>query len=118
MQPQKIIAVGFPVMIRAPSMRAGARAKRIEYDFITRRVELSGNENATLFSDQFFVEAPRLEYELLEGGRLGRLQAAGPGLARGSMGKEKRPFQASWRGNVSLLPQGKNKVLSLLVRPI
>ncbi len=114
MEPRKIIAVGFPVMIRAPSMRAGARAKRIEYDFLTRRVELSGSENATLFSEQFFVEAPRLEYELLEGGRLGRLQAAGPGLARGQMGKEKRPFQANWAGTVSLLPQGKNKVLSLM----
>jgi len=114
MQPKKIIAVGFPVMIRATSMQAGARAKRIEYDFITRRVELNGEENATLFRDQFFVEAPRLEYELLEGGRLGRLQAAGPGQARGQMGKDKRPFDATWNGNVSLLPQGKNKVLSVV----
>ncbi len=114
MQPSRIIAVGFPVMIRAPSLRAGARAKRIEYDFRTRRVQLSGSDNATLFSDEFFVEAPRLEYELLEGGRLGRLQAAGPGLARGHLGDKRRPFQATWAGTVSLLPQGPNKVLSLI----
>ncbi len=114
MQPKKIIAVGFPVMIRAPSVGAGARAKRMEYDFITRRVELSGDEKTTLFSEQYYVEAPRLEYELLQGGRLGRLQAAGPGLVRGRVGKERRPFEATWAGSVSLLPQGQNKVLSLV----
>jgi hypothetical protein len=114
MEPKKIIAVGFPVMVRVPSIGAGARAKRIEYDFVTRRVELSGDEKTTLFSEQYYVEAPRLEYELLEGGRLGRLQAAGPGLARGQMGKKKRPFEVTWAHSVSLLPQGQNKVLSLV----
>lgn len=113
MRPSRIVAVGFPAIIRAPSMNAGARGGRFEYDFETRRVALHDERQTVLFNDAYEVRAPHVQYELREDGGLGRMRAAGPGQIVGRLGREQRSFDAQWQGEVTLLPQDSAHVLSV-----
>lgn len=113
LEPSRIVALGFPAMLRVPSMRAGARAGRFEYDFRSRRVSLHDPHQTVLHNDLYEVRAADVEYELNPSGGLGRLRASGPGQLVGQLGTAGRPFQAQWRGEVTLMPQQDHHVLSV-----
>ena len=110
----KIVALGLPVTLRADSMDAFARGEQLEYDFQTRRIWIQDRNQVLLRNERFEVRSPELEYELAEAGRIGRLWAAGPGRATGTVGKQQRPFLASWQKEVRLQPFRGAKVLSLI----
>jgi hypothetical protein len=113
LEPSRIVALGFPAMLRVPSMQAGARAGRFEYDFLNRRVILHDPHQTILHNDLYEVRAPDIEYELNPSGGLGRLRASGPGQMVGRIGESGRALEAHWRGEVTLLPQDDHHVLSV-----
>src|SRR5690606_28867314 len=78
----RIVAVGHPVVLRAPSMGATARGERLEYHMVAQRIVLEDRGRVTLIDERFDIEARQLEYELAPNGGLGRLWAAGPGRLR------------------------------------
>lgn len=78
----RVVAVGHPVVLRAPSMGATARGERLEYHMLAQRIVLEDRERVTLIDERFDIEARQLEYELAPNGGLGRLWAAGPGRLR------------------------------------
>ncbi|HTN75309.1 MAG TPA: hypothetical protein VL096_08685 [Pirellulaceae bacterium] len=138
---ERVVAVGHPVVLRAPSMAATARGQRLEYHFPTRRILLDDNDRVMLMDDRFDIEAKQLEYQLAESGGLGRLWAAGPGRLRvrkteatkgrtSTVGLRIRPpiapiasrtdnaaplmFEAQWQKQLLLQPQNQQHVVSLI----
>ncbi|MFV1967648.1 MAG: hypothetical protein ACC628_19640 [Pirellulaceae bacterium] len=111
LQLRRMVAVGFPVIVRVPSRAAEARAGRLEYDFIERRIWLEEKKKVELRDGRYRVEAKELEYAMGEDGRLGRLWARGPGHLWGE--KDGRDFEATWSKEIRLRPHGENQVLSL-----
>jgi lipopolysaccharide export system protein LptA len=78
----RMIAVGHPVVLRAPSMGATARGERLEYHFQAQRIVLEDQDHVVLVDERFDIEARQLEYQLAPGGGIGLLWAAGPGKLR------------------------------------
>lgn len=78
----RMIAVGHPVVLRAPSMGATARGERLEYHFQSQRIVLEDQDHVVLLDERFDIEARQLEYQLAPGGGIGQLWAAGPGKLR------------------------------------
>lgn len=80
---QKIVALGQPVILRAPASDASGRGDRLEYDFQKQEVMLASARQATFEQGSHRIVARSLRYGLAHGG-LGTLRAAGPGeLAAG-----------------------------------
>jgi lipopolysaccharide export system protein LptA len=82
MEVERVVAVGHPVVLRAPSMGATARGERLEYHLDTRRIVLEDRDRVMLLDERFDIEARQLQYEMAENGGLGKLWAAGPGRLR------------------------------------
>ncbi len=125
---RRIVAVGQPVELRAPSLGAYVQADRMEYDFPTRRLRLENRRflppvdgahepgkpyGAVLQHQGRYLEAPRLQYEFGLAGRLGRFWAAGPGVFRGPLPnmREHLPelpegalLEIAWQGQILLRP--------------
>jgi hypothetical protein len=121
---RKVVAVGRPLVLRAPSVGAFVKADRMEYDLEARRLRLEnqqplslspreGASGAILEHQGRHFEAPRLQYELGPPHRLGRLWAAGPGFFRGPVAQSSRHFpelpegaifEFSWRREIHLRP--------------
>lgn len=136
----RVVAVGHPVVLRAPSVGATARGQRLEYHFATRRIVLEDRDRVVLVDERFDIEARQLEYELAENGGLGRLWAAGPGRLRARKVEPKptktsgpprmrapiapiasRPdprapttLEATWGRELRLYPHEQQQVVSLL----
>jgi hypothetical protein len=113
-KPQKIVALGLPVMLRVDSMGALARGEQLEYDFATRRIWIQDREGVLLRDERLEVTSTEIEYELGDEGRLGRMWAAGPGRATGTLGKQQRRFETTWKTSVRLQSFRGAKVLSLV----
>ncbi len=125
---RRIVAVGQPVELRAPSMGAYVRADRMEYDFSTRRLRLENrrflppvddehapakSHGAILQHQGRHFEAPRLQYEFGPERRLGKFWASGPGVFRGPLPNisEHLPelpqdavLEIAWQGEIRLRP--------------
>jgi hypothetical protein len=104
---QRIIALGLPVTLRAPSSQTTARCQQLEYNFLTRTIALSDSEQSEFTHRQHQVQAPKLEYTLREDPRrLGMLRASGPGVYQGVVsGKTNQVIHANWMGDLQLRPQ-------------
>lgn len=106
-RPALLIATGSPVRIEAPLSRSELRAQELRYDFDTRRLTLAGAQGVVIHSLDQTVTAAQLDYQFhpLDARRLGQLWAAGPGRVQGTMGRQRQPFSANWRGMLRILPQ-------------
>jgi hypothetical protein len=118
---QRIIAIGLPATLNAPSSGITAKAAFMEYSLVDRYITLkSGPQNevrqVSLHRfDQHFV-APDLHYQLAEQGRLGRLDASGPGelrLLQGRAGAQ-QVVTARWQRELHMQPQEGDHVISLV----
>ncbi|TWT33217.1 hypothetical protein [Blastopirellula retiformator] len=105
---QRLVAVGAPATLNAPSAGARATAKQFIYDVLRRRIEASGDQNTELAKDQWVVRSPNVQYEMAENSRdLGRLWAAGPGTFTGQLGKNQRSgdvIRVGWRDQLRVEP--------------
>ncbi|PQO35500.1 hypothetical protein, partial [Blastopirellula marina] len=105
---QRLVAVGEPATLNAPSAGARATAKQFIYDVVRKRIEASGDQNTELAKDQWVVRSPNVQYEMAENSRdLGRLWAAGPGSFSGQLGKDNKSGDAirvGWRDQLRVEP--------------
>ena len=98
--PTKVVATGYPVIIRAASAGVGTRAERLEYDCILRRIWLKDRDKVMFHNQQHEIEAKELMYTLGNQGRVGDLVAAGPGTMRGTVGTPSRSMAVEWKDKV------------------
>ncbi|MCB9873793.1 MAG: hypothetical protein H6821_06395 [Planctomycetaceae bacterium] len=112
--PSKLVAIGFPVILRADSYGAFARGEQLEYDFAKQRISMRDRESVVLGNDSFELQSQWLWYELHKGKQLGSMEAGGPGRVTGTIGKEQQRFEATWQTEVKLQPFNGSDVLSLI----
>ncbi|HEY2146806.1 MAG TPA: hypothetical protein VGH32_02645, partial [Pirellulales bacterium] len=82
LEPRRVEARGKPVILRAESNGVYARAEHIDYDIVTGRVVLDDAREVMLRQFANEVHCRSLDYTPGEAGRLGRLEALGPGWLR------------------------------------
>ena len=116
---QRIVAVGSPAILEGSSQGVFATAARMEYIVSKRRIALErgrGADQVSLSQWQNQFRAPKLEYELAEPGRLGRLWAAGPGDLNVVQGEKenRQTIAATWRKELLIRPDAANQVISLI----
>jgi len=116
---QRVIAMGEPAVLESPSRAVRAEAAQMEYSLAERSVHLKsdaarGVPRVSLAQlEQHFV-APELHYEMPTSGRLGKLNAAGPGeLRMADGGAERGVVTARWGRSLEMRPQERNHVISL-----
>jgi len=116
----RVVAIGSPVALEAPSSSTFVVASRIDYSPPTRRLSLESGDGArqvVLEREQDKFEARALEAEMApDGKRLGRLWAAGPGSLRLTHTQEGKPetISARWEKELRIRPHEKNQVISLV----
>jgi hypothetical protein len=116
---ERVVAIGKPAVLEAPSQSAYTEAERLEYNLKTRQVLLKSfapdaRVRLRRAADEF--TAPELAYELVEGKQLGKLWAPGPGALRSVLGagESRRTFTAQWQREIRIRPQDANQLISLL----
>jgi len=118
---QRIIAIGNPAVLEAPSSGVQAVGAHLEYSLADRYVTLRADDRKSIgrVSLRQFEQhclAREVHYQMAEEGRLGRLQAKGPGelrLLQGS-GPQQQVVTARWEQELLIQPQERNQVISLL----
>ena len=112
--PERLEAVGNPVVVTAPSSNATAHAKRIEYNLLTKSITLDGDEPVFLQQGPNEIYARSLFYQsAAEEGRLGQLVAEGPGWLRGqSPERPGQQLEAVWREQLRIQPRDQYKEIS------
>ncbi|MBW8883624.1 MAG: hypothetical protein JF612_02365, partial [Planctomycetia bacterium] len=115
----RMVAIGAPAVLNAPSSGVHAVAAFMEYSLADRYVTLKSNKQTPQASlrqgEQHFI-APQLHYKLAEEGRLGQLHASGPGELRivQDRGSERQIITARWQKELQIQRQEQNHVISLL----
>lgn len=119
----KIVAIGNPLVIDAPSEQAYVETKRLEYDFSAKRVKLRGfnplprrtptadDGNVLLRNSDHEMECPAIDFLSVSGSR--ELVAQGPGWYVGVLREENRRIAANWSKTLSLQPVDGQEVLKL-----
>lgn len=118
---RRIVAIGGPAVLQSPSRGVQAVAAFMEYSVADRSFTLKSdprkqvNQASLRQFEQHFI-APELHYQMAEEGRLGRLQATGPGELRLLQGRgpAQQVVTARWQRELQIQPQGRNHVISLL----
>lgn len=111
---ERIEARGKPVVVTAPSERLVSRAERFDYNILANAIALDGGHEVFLQQGPNEIHAPTLRYQSAGEGRLGQLAAQGPGWLRGqSPDRSDQQIEAVWQGQLKLLPEGKEHVVSL-----
>ncbi|MCO6455051.1 MAG: hypothetical protein J5I93_07100 [Pirellulaceae bacterium] len=115
MQIDRVVAVGAPVQLNLFSFDSDVRAELLEYRFATRTLHVRDSRGVRLRQQHHHVTAPELEYQLAESAQgLGRLWASGPGQFVSHAAEQGLPpLEASWNGQLRLVPDGQEHVLSL-----
>ena len=104
LQPSLLVAVGTPVVIRAPSRGVVAQAERLEFDVQRQILELTDRKRLTVFHEPYTITAPRIRYQFSDPKQLGTFWAAGPGQLTGRFGPQEKNVVAHWEREVRLDP--------------
>jgi len=114
LKPQRIEALGNPVVVSAPSEEVRARGQRLQYHLDTNRIVLDGDRPVMLQQGPNEIHARSLDYRSAGPGRLGRILAAGPGWIRGRMeDRLQGQLEAQWDHLLQVRPDKGNQVISL-----
>lgn len=122
---QRLVALGRPAVMESPSAAVRASAASLEYAPLNRRITLKPEDEqrpgrkVTQVSlqqqDQHFI-ARELQFEMADGGRLGKLWAGGPGELKmlQKTGDAVQPIVARWDQSLNVRPDGGNQAISLV----
>jgi len=114
LQPRRITANGFPVVVSAPSQEMEARGEELQFDFQSNWVMLDGTQEVFLKRGAHEIHARKLQYQIAEEGRLGQAMAEGPGwLEVVDREKPDQVFSARWSKLLRLAPHEGQPVISL-----
>jgi hypothetical protein len=116
----RIVAMGAPAVLQAPSSGVHAIAAFMEYSLADRYATLKSDQQtpqASLRRGDDHFRAPQLHYQMAaEEGRIGRLHAGGPGELTmvQQRGTERQTITARWEKELLIQPQQGEHVISLL----
>ncbi|MEO2024201.1 MAG: hypothetical protein ABGX05_20415 [Pirellulaceae bacterium] len=115
-EPIELAAIGNPVILRAPSVGAIARAQRVLLNLPHRRILLEDTNQALIVQNEHQLVAPHIEYQFPPQPRqLGQFVATGPGRYEGKSRTATRPeFMASWQQECRLTKKQDQHVFSLV----
>jgi len=118
LQPSRVEATGYPVVVHAPSRNIEARGTRLEYDLLANQITLEDPQGAFLRKgppsrcDE--IHAPYVWHQYAGAGRVGQAEAKGPGWLRAHLkDPPAQPFEARWNGHLTLGPDGGQPLVSL-----
>lgn len=113
---ERLEARGRPVVITAPSENVVARAKRIEYNLLTKTLSLDGDEPIYLRRGPNELRSRSATYQTAaDPDRLGQVVALGPGSFHGQSPDEpEQQVEAVWQDELRIRPQDQFQVLSLI----
>jgi len=113
-EPRRIEARGSPVIVRAPGQEVRIEGERLEIDLYTREISLEGSSPVFLRQGGNEIHARSVHYTMAEGGRLGQVDAEGPGWLRGQMrDRLGQTLEARWKDRLQLRPHEGQQVLSV-----
>jgi hypothetical protein len=116
----RIVAMGAPAVLQAPSSGVHSIAAFMEYSMADRYATLKSDQQtpqASLRRGDDHFRAPQLHYQMAaEEGRIGRLHASGPGELTmvQERGTERQTITARWQKELLIQPQQGEHVISLL----
>ncbi|MEC9004220.1 MAG: hypothetical protein VX644_12665 [Planctomycetota bacterium] len=115
-EPLELAAIGNPVILRAPSVGAIARAQRVLLNLPHRRILLEDTNQALIVQNEHQLVAPHIEYQFPpQSKQLGQFVATGPGRYEGKSRAATRPeFMASWQQECRLTRKQDRHVFSLV----
>jgi hypothetical protein len=115
LEPQRLQAEGNPVIVLARTQNAEARGQKLSYDLRTGALRMEGSEEVSLKQDINEIHAMSVKVDPGPAGRLGQIEAKGPGWLRGQMRQQPgQQMEASWKEMLRVRPQEQNQVVSLL----
>jgi lipopolysaccharide export system protein LptA len=115
LEPQRIEAIGTPAVLVAPSRKVQAVGERLQYDMQAKWIVLSGGREVWLQRDGDELHARSVRYEAAaEPGRVGRVEAVGPGwLRRQPPDQPDQQLEARWGKQLLMRPEEQNQVIRL-----
>ena len=115
---QRIEAQGNPVVVTAPSQKehggvVTARGPRLQYDLQAGSITLDGGQEVFLQQAANEIHARSLYYQSAGPGRLGRMEAQGPGWLRGrSADRPDQQLEAVWKDKLRVEPDKQEQRIS------
>lgn len=95
---QNLIAIGSfekPATIVSNSQQTLVTGEELTFDVARSVVNANGSTPVSIRSPKFHFEAPNCEYALAENGKLGALNANGPGFLKG-VSEDQQSFEVTW----------------------
>jgi hypothetical protein len=122
LEPDRIIAEGYPVVITSPSRDAEVRGRRVQVMLRQRKLSVEGGDDVAIAYGQNVVRAPQIQYQhpaADAGTKIGTFRASGPGTLH-YVPDPKKPdqvFEADWQASVELGRHNGQPMLTVLGRP-
>ncbi len=83
LEPRRLQAIGKPVLVRGQINGVFAQCEQLDYDIVTRQISLMGGQEVHLLQNANEIHARSVVYLPDPQGKLGQLEAVGPGWLRG-----------------------------------
>jgi lipopolysaccharide export system protein LptA len=104
LEPERIEALGHPVIITAPTKNLNGQGERLEYNIKTNVISLDGGPEVFLHQGPNEIHARSLQYQWQDPNRLGLAASQGPGWFRGQIDENpEHRFEARWNDKLYLL---------------
>ena len=85
LEPRRLEAQGSPVALSGKSQQIEGRGQRLQYDLVSQQIQLEGTEEAWLRQGINEIHSPSFTYLPGPPGKLGQVEAKGPGWLRAEM---------------------------------
>ncbi len=122
LEPNRIIAEGYPVVITSPSRSAEIRGRRVQLMLRQRMATVEGGEDVSIAYGPNVLRAPQIQYQHPPADaetKIGTFRASGPGTLNyvPDVNKPEQVFQAEWQASVELGRHNGQPVLTVAGRP-
>ncbi len=122
LEPDRIVAMGYPVVIVSPSRQAEVRGNRVQLLLRQRKVAVDGGQDVAVAFGPNLLRAPQIQYQhpaADAGTKIGTFRATGPGILHYVLDPNKPDvaFQAEWQASVELGRHNGQPVLTVAGRP-
>jgi hypothetical protein len=122
LEPDRVVAAGYPVVIVSPSRQAEVRGNRVQLLLRQRKFAVDGGQDVAVAYGPNVLRAPQIQYQhpaADAGTKIGTFRATGPGTLHYVLDPKKpdEAFQAEWQASVELGRDNGQPVLTVAGRP-
>ncbi len=115
LEARMVEARGELVIVNSPSNGGHARCQKLEYDVRDGTIRMEAAPEILLHQGPNEIRCPKLDYQPAKTGRLGKLNAAGPGTLQGAMpDNPAHKYSARWSQQLLMQPDAECHRVSLL----